>query len=816
MPKISAPVEKKSESSRGSATHAGFEQGFEEDNLRQIAAGASTHLGVTPGNALALQRMIGNQAVLRMMPKPIQPIQRKSRDQDSMPSEQGELADSLSVSALGMLGNPPRAHVPPTIQRAPKISSFASSGGATTVQRQMVLASKDGHYHEIDGPPNGDVKQKLKQIKKARTKEKYKRFDDVELDDDSSLHIKDGKGEVVWYRISGTAERYVLAKKVFAQLGRKPTVNDIKTSDPELQTDSGTDLFDTSGGIVNEVDNAMVDILRGYTLKTDLREETLTSGETKTQTETNIAEGVFWAGGGAMGMISGIFGMASSLKELTSDENSTWEKVEAAFKLVISGSDYMSGSQGLVGGISQLVNSQQTEGTQESDLSSGLASWALGFQGMFSSLSNGIKTILDVVSLIRMIVLQVNDKETFDRDEWLAKAGSLLLNALETAKGVIMTFRVLWELVNDSVTGAFEMIVPGFDIAVSAVKSIFQGYYLAESAYHWYQMARSARKAKKDLIDRGQSKESIKQARKFYQNSEGLISNSQHRIDKNEKGIKKREQKFSKETSKAPSRFDFVNKRSTKKLVKWNQEIDQKKQENRDVSTRLEETKLDVTLFENDFLDSTGDIKMPGDDDDDSGGGMSSTPNPTRLELSELNLSKELSEANSKRVVRQSVHIATNLAKIAGSIITIVGGTGAPAGVALKAAAAGVDMSLPFFRSLKQYGRKKAAKAQVQGKNNLTTKVFNANKSDVAKLEHRKRQAVTILMMVADLNKMLPTSNVQPVRNKDRELLRGRVEHIERFMYAAGISPEKLYRENGKPAVQIKLLVEAMCKRELM
>lgn len=815
MPNISAPVEKKSESSHGSATHAGIELEFDEDKLRQIAAGASTHLGVTPGNALALQRMIGNQAVLRMMPKPIQPLQRKSRDQESRQSEQGELADSLNISPLGMLGNPSRAHVPPTIQRAPKISSFASSGGATTVQRQMVLASKDGHYHEIGGPPNGDVKQKLKQIKKAKTKEKYKRFDDVEIDDDSSLHIKDGKGEVVWYRISGTAERYVLAKKVFAQLSGKPTANDIKTSDPELQTDSGTDLFDTSGGIVNEVDNAMVDVLRGYTLKSDLREETLTTGETKTQTETNIAEGVFWAGGGAMGMVSGIFGMASSLKELTNDENSTWEKVEAAFKLVISGSDYMAGSQGVVGGIAQLVNSQQTEGTSEADLSSELASWSLGFQGMFSSLSNGIKTILDVVSLIRMIVLQVNDKETFDRDEWLAKAGSLLLNALETAKGVIMTFRVLWELVNDSVTGAFEMIVPGFDIAVSAVKSIFQGYYLAESAYHWYQMAKSARKAKKDLIDRGQSKESIKQARQFYQNSEGLISNSQHRIDKNEKGIKKREQKFSKEMSKTPSRFDFVNNRSTKKMVKWDQEIDQKKQENQDVSTRLDETRLDVTLFENDFMDSSGGVKMP-DDADDDGGGMSPSPNPTRLELSELNLSKELSEANSKRVVRQSVHIATNLAKIAGAIITIVGGTGAPAGVALKAAAAGVDMSLPFFRSLKQYGRKKSAKAQVQGKNNLTTKVFNANKSDVAKLEHRKRQAVTILMMVADLNKMLPTSNVQQVRNKDRELLRGRVEHIERFMYSAGISPEKLYRENGKPAAQIKLLVEAMCKRELM
>ena len=793
-------IEKKPEKPHGSTKQMDFGLGLEEGDQLQSAVSTALLQGVTPGNVLALQRMVGNQAVLRMMPRPIQPATRDERRDESLEAGQESI---------------PRERVEPTIQRTPtpKISSYAASGGSTLIQRQMVLASKDGHFHEIEGPPSGEIKQKVKQIQKAKTREAYKRFDDLEIADDQNLHIKNGKGEVVWYRIAGTNGRYVLAKKVFARFIDKPTTKNVEDSESELQTDSKTDLFDTSGEIVNEVDNAMVDVLRGYTLKTDLRGEDLTTGETKTQTETNIAEGAFWAGGGAMGMLSGIFGMASSLKDLTNDENSTWEKVEAAFKLIISGSDIVSGSQGIVGGVAQLVNSQQAENTPESDFSGDISGWALGFQGMFSSLSNGIKTILDVVSLIRMVVLQVSDKETFDRDEWLAKVGSLLLNALETAKGVIMTFRVLWELINDSVTGAFEAVIPGFDIAVSAVKSIFQGYYLAESAYHWYQMAKSTRKSKKDLIDKGHDKKSIKQARKFYQSNEGLISNSQHRIDKNEKGIKKREKKLRKQQTKSPSRFKFVNNLSGNKMGKLRGEIHDMKQENREVSSRLDSTKFDVDLFENDLMDTSGELKL-----DPVGGGddVSPAPNPTRMELSELNLSKELSEANSKRVVRQSVHIATNLAKIAGAIITIVGGTGAPAGVALKAAAAGVDLSLPFFRSLKQYGRKKAAKSQVKGKSNLTTKIFNANKSSVAKLEHRKRMAVTILVMVSDLNNMLPTSDVKNIRDEEREKLHGRVEHIERFMYAAGISPQKLYRENGKPAVQIKLLVEAMCKRELM
>ena len=186
-----------------------------------------------------------------------------------------------------------------------------------------------------------------------------------------------------------------------------------------------------------------------------------------------------------------------------------------------------------------------------------------------------------------------------------------------------------------------------------------------------------------------------------------------------------------------------------------------------------------------------------------------------QFDFTQLELTSELSSANAKRVVRQSIHIATNLVKIAGSIVTIVGGTGAPAGVALKAAAGGVDISLPFFRSIKQYGRNRAGKTVAKGRKGVFAKVFDANKSTAGKLAHRKKQAVTILMMIADLNKIIPRSTDKDTRRLELKEFKKQVAHIERLIYAAGTSPKKLYRANGKPMEQIKILVEAMCKREL-
>jgi hypothetical protein len=144
-----------------------------------------------------------------------------------------------------------------------------------------------------------------------------------------------------------------------------------------------------------------------------------------------------------------------------------------------------------------------------------------------------------------------------------------------------------------------------------------------------------------------------------------------------------------------------------------------------------------------------------------------------------------------------------------------VAGPGAPAGIGLKAAAAGVDVSLPFARSLKQWGRNKAASKQAKGQTGKSSrffnKIFNADKSTAAKLTNRKKQAVRILLLVAGLNRHLPLGNDAG----KKKALAGDIRIAERYIRSAGCSPERLYKENGNPAQQIKILVEALSKREL-
>ena len=184
------------------------------------------------------------------------------------------------------------------------------------------------------------------------------------------------------------------------------------------------------------------------------------------------------------------------------------------------------------------------------------------------------------------------------------------------------------------------------------------------------------------------------------------------------------------------------------------------------------------------------------------------------MDLAEVELAGELGSVNRKRIVRQSVHISTNLVQIAGSIATLVSGPGAPAPLALKASAAGIDLSLPFFRGIKQFGRNIAAKNRAKGTSGISNKIFNADKSSAAKIQMRKRQAVRILTMVTQLNNLMPTTRNPIEYTRQIEALKAQAERVENYIVATGCDPERLYRANGKPAEQIKILVEELAKRE--
>ena len=178
----------------------------------------------------------------------------------------------------------------------------------------------------------------------------------------------------------------------------------------------------------------------------------------------------------------------------------------------------------------------------------------------------------------------------------------------------------------------------------------------------------------------------------------------------------------------------------------------------------------------------------------------------TREQLGEFELSEELRYINKKRVVRQSIHIGTEITKIAGEIASLASASGVAAGIAigLKASASGIELGLPFFRAIKQWGRNRAARKMAEsGQYDDKASIFNWQKATAAKLEMRKKHAVRILLMAANLDLTKPRAEFEKSAKR-----------VENHINAAGCDPQALYRLNGQPMEQIKLLATEMAKRE--
>ena len=185
--------------------------------------------------------------------------------------------------------------------------------------------------------------------------------------------------------------------------------------------------------------------------------------------------------------------------------------------------------------------------------------------------------------------------------------------------------------------------------------------------------------------------------------------------------------------------------------------------------------------------------------------------------LRERELASNTHVANKRRVTRQAVHIGTRLVQIGGAIATFVSGPGAPAAMALKLSAMGVDSSLPFWRWLKEKGRDQAAQNRAKGETGVTDKIFNADKSKAAKSRSRHKDAVLILQMVGGLSSHFPTAADRDEEARKQKLanLRQQARRVESYIRATGCAPQKLYAANGNPTEQVKILVEELSKREL-
>lgn len=280
----------------------------------------------------------------------------------------------------------------------------------------------------------------------------------------------------------------------------------------------------------------------------------------------------------------------------------------------------------------------------------------------------------------------------------------------------------------------------------------------------------------------------------LYSSREASITNLEHRLEGSKEQLVKKEKEL--------VRLDKV--KNPKKTVRLQNQIADLQNEIKDIEAKKDATEKEIKDFEK---DSRKTFTVPGT-------GKTEPEGLTRFAISEYELANELGVTNRKRVVRQGIHINVNLAKIGGAIATLVGGYGAPVGIAIKAAASGVDISLPFFRAIKQWGRNQAAKDTVRGKTGtLSQKIYNADKSSAVKLAMRQKHALRILLMVAHLNRYIPDSGA--IEQKKQAKLKEGIARVETYIHATGASPRVLYQHNGDIDKQIHVLVKAMMQREL-
>lgn len=376
------------------------------------------------------------------------------------------------------------------------------------------------------------------------------------------------------------------------------------------------------------------------------------------------------------------------------------------------------------------------------------ATTASKFGSAFEGYGAAFAGIKEAFVGMRKLVNLINEYQDYSTPEKAKAAGEISVHALETAKSIVLSVKAFIELVEGSASGHLMAAVPGLDIAISGGKIIMQAYYLIISNNSRKEMNdRRNELTNNDPEEKGKMKEASKNYRKY----DAVISNK-----------KKVLKKYEKELANPGKKTDVTELK--KKIKRLKREIIQLEQYN---------------------------------------------PGVSRDEAAEFTLATELRDANRKRVTRQGIHIATEMAKIAGAIATL-SGVGAMGGGIVKGAAAATDLALPVARLAKQKARdskaKKRAKADLNEDQILQKGKFyhvDASKSSVAKYDFRIKQVKYLIKLIVDLAYKNPETD-----GKD-------FENVQRYLKAAGVNKKKLYASNGNPQKQISILLDAFQQREL-
>ena len=361
------------------------------------------------------------------------------------------------------------------------------------------------------------------------------------------------------------------------------------------------------------------------------------------------------------------------------------------------------------------------------------------FGSAFEGYGAAFSGIKEGFSGMRKVVTLINKHQDYSTEEKAKQSGQIALHALESAKSVVLSVKAFIELVNGAASGGLMAAVPGLDIAISAGKLILDGYYLAMSNNNRKVMNE---RRKQIVASKGAD---LSEAATFYRSVDAEIANKK-------KVIKDDEERIEKSTS------TDEKKRLKKRIKKLQSEI-----------TTLEAEKASDGL--------------------------------TRDDVAEYAMATEFRDANTKRVTRQAIHIATEMTKIAGSVATLTG-VGALGGAITKGAASAVELSLPAARLAKQAGRDKAARKMAKGK--LDKSMFDVTKSTAAKEDYRLKQVKYLIKLIIDASYKDPKKNQAEIKN------------IINYLKATGVSTGTLFKKNGDPQAQLKMLVDAISQREFI
>ncbi len=341
---------------------------------------------------------------------------------------------------------------------------------------------------------------------------------------------------------------------------------------------------------------------------------------------------------------------------------------------------------------------------------------------------------------MRAVVNLINKHQDYSTEEKAKRAGEISLHALESAKSIVLSVKAFIELVSGSASGGLMAAVPGLDIAISGGKLIMDGYYLAVSNSN-----RKVMNERRKEIVASQGGRNLGEAASVYRSIDAEIVDKKQVIKSDKERVGK---------TRSP-----VEKRRLKKRIK-----------------RLE---ADIAMLET----------------------QQSSDGLSREDVAEYAMATEFRDANTKRVTRQAIHIATEMTKIAGSIATLTG-VGAMGGAITKGAAAAVELSLPAARLAKQAGRDRAARKMAKGK--IDQSMFDHTKSTAAKADFRIKQVKYLIKLIIDVSYKNPRDNASDFKN------------VQNYLKTTGVSTRKLFRKNGDPQAQIKMLVDAIQEREFI